>query len=260
MRDASQRSTRRGFLATLALAAASSAGCSGFGASPGQSDPAGGSGSSAETAAATRTPAETGHENGEHSHDHGHDEDHTREDHADAAGPLGSFESLLDERFVGVESLRVEDSRIRLTYVTRSTRSHEIAAGIETVVVSFVQAYADDWRVDGLDAKLIEPSGTVMGYWRTETRWARPVAAGQETRTALLERTLDTYHGRLTRDHTHGDADSDGSEDTHDQGDGTGEHSHTDDGHSHDNGDGHSHDDGADDHAHEATATGHSDE
>ncbi|WP_424002271.1 hypothetical protein ACOZ4I_01370 [Haloarcula salina] len=252
MPDASQRSTRRGFLGALALAAASSAGCSGFGASSGQSDSAGVSSSSGETAAPTRTATETAHENGEHGHGHvtedpGHDEEHTHDDHAEATGPLGSFESLLDERFVEIESLRVKDDRVRLTYVTQSTRSHEIAAGIETVVVSFVQAYADDWRVDGLDAKLVEPTGAVMGYWRTETRWARPVAAGQETRTALLERTLDTYHGRLTRDHTH----RDGSEDTHDHSDGESDHSHT------ETDAGHSHDDGSSDHTHEAT--GHTD-
>ncbi|WP_241692699.1 hypothetical protein [Haloarcula salina] len=255
MRDVSQRSTRRGFLGTLALAAASSAGCSGFGASSGQSDPTGASGSSPETAAPTRTPTEADHE---HGHDHStedsdHDEAHTHEDHADAAGPLGSFESSLRERFVDVESLSVEDGRVRLTYVTQSTRSHEIAAGIETVVVSFVQAYADDWRVDGLDAKLIEPSGTVMGYWRTETRWARPVVSGHETRTALLERTLDTYHGRLTRDHSHGDGGSENSEGAHDHSDGDGEHSHD------ETDAGHSHGDGSGDHAHEPTGTGHTD-
>lgn len=238
MRDASQRSTRRGFLGTLALAVASSAGCSGFGSSAGQSNPAGATESSVATAAPTRTLAHTDHE-GHATEDGGPDEHHTHEDHAAAAGQLESFESRLRERFVDVESLRVEDGRVRLTYVTQSTRSHEIAAGIETVVVSFVQAYADDWRVDGLDAKLIEPSGAVMGYWRTETRWARPVAAGRETRTALLERTLDTYHGRLTRDHTHGDGES--------------EHSHN------ETDTEHGHDDSGGGHTHEATATSHAD-
>jgi hypothetical protein len=158
------------------------------------------------------TYADGGHDHGE---GHSHGSEHTgSDDEADGASDTGlaAFESNLRKWFVDIDSLAVEDSRIRLTYVTKSTRGHELAAGIETVVVSFIQAYTDDWGVEGLDAEVIEPSGEVMGYWRTESRWVEPVVDGHETRTTLLERTLDTYHGRLTRDHDHGETGTDHSE------------------------------------------------
>ncbi|WP_336337473.1 hypothetical protein [Haloarcula brevis] len=213
MPDASQRRTRRGFLGTLALAVATSAGCSGLGSTR-NSQPGVGSGSTA-TPDAPETPARTAgephhdesghtHADGEHTHDdHGEGDADGGDLDADPGTRLAAFESHLREWFVDVDSLAVEDDRVRLTYVTETTRSHELAAGIETVVVSFIQAYTDDWGVEGLDAEVIEPAGDVMGYWRTESRWVEPVVEGHETRTALLERTLDTYHGRLTRDHDH---------------------------------------------------------
>ncbi|GGK67152.1 hypothetical protein [Haloarcula sebkhae] len=230
MRDTSQRRSRRGFLGTLALAAVTSAGCSSLGGTQnGQQSNTGASGSTV-TPEASDTPAQAddrahhdeanGHTHTDGGHDHGDGHSHDgSDDEADieADTELAAFESNLRKWFVDIDSLAVEDSRIRLTYVTKSTRSHELAAGIETVVVSFIQAYTDDWGVDGLDAEVIEPSGDVMGYWRTESRWVEPVVEGHETRTALLERTLDTYHGRLTRDHDHGEAETDhsGNENTH---------------------------------------------
>jgi len=241
MPDTSQRPTRRGFLGTLGLAAVTTAGCSSLsGTQSGQSGDTGTGGSTAPPEA-SETPAQTddkGHRD-ESRHEHGqtytddgdeHGEEYTRDsehpDH-DAEGAteteLAAFESNLRKWFVDIDSLAVEDSRVRLTYVTKSTRSHELAAGIETVVVSFIQAYTDDWGVDGLDAEVIEPSGDVMGYWRTESRWVEPVVEGHETRTALLERTLDTYHGRLTRDHDHGKTGTDhsGNESGHEHRNGT---------------------------------------
>ncbi|EMA19600.1 hypothetical protein [Haloarcula amylolytica] len=232
MTDASQRRSRRGFLGTLALAAATSAGCSSLGGTQNsQSDDIGASGSTA-TPETGETPARGddgahhdeahGHTHTDGGHDHGeghsHDSEHAGGD--DEAGgaadtELAAFESNLRKWFVDIDSLAVEDSRVRLTYVTKSTRGHELAAGIETVVVSFIQAYTDDWGVEGLDAEVIEPSGDVMGYWRTESRWVEPVVEGHETRTALLERTLDTYHGRLTRDHDHAGTDHSGNESSH---------------------------------------------
>lgn len=211
MRDTSQRRSRRGFLGTLALAAVTSAGCSSLGGTQNGQPGDTGAGGSAATSGASETPAQAGDG---HSHD---DEQAGSDDETDipADTELAAFESNLRKWFVDIDSLAVEDSRIRLTYVTKSTRSHELAAGIETVVVSFIQAYTDDWGVDGLDAEVIEPSGDVMGYWRTESRWVEPVTEGHETRTALLERTLDTYHGRRTRDHDHAGTDHSGNENTH---------------------------------------------
>jgi hypothetical protein len=231
MPDASQRRTRRGFLGTLALAVATSAGCSSLGGTR-NSQPGGvGAGEPTATPDATETPARTTseahhdesghtHADGDHGEEHAHDEhgdhDEDRAHDADPGTELAAFESHLREWFVDVDSLAVEDGRVRLTYVTKTTRSHELAAGIETVVVSFIQAYTDDWGVEGLDAEVVEPSGDVMGYWRTESRWVEPVVEGHETRTALLERTLDTYHGRRTRDHDHG-----GNESSHQHQNGT---------------------------------------
>jgi len=240
MPDTSQRPTRRGFLGTLGLAAVTSAGCSSLSGTQNSQSGVGASGSAA-TPGRSETPAKTGdgthHDESGHGHTHtdgGHEhgEGHTQEsDHADsdhgAEGTdeteLAAFESNLRKWFVDIDSLAVVDSRVRLTYVTQSTRSHELAAGIETVVVSFIQAYTDDWGVEGLDAEVIEPSGDVMGYWRTESRWVEPVVEGHETRTALLERTLDTYHGRLTRDHDHGETGTDhsGNESSHEHHNGT---------------------------------------
>ncbi|EMA29014.1 hypothetical protein [Haloarcula japonica] len=234
MSGTSQRRSRRGFLGTLALAAVTSAGCSSLSGTQNSQSGDTGAGGSTATPEASDTPAEAddgahhdeadGHTHADDGHDHGeghsHDGEHAGSD--DEAGgaadtELAAFESHLREWFVDIDSLTVEDSRVRLTYVTKSTRSHELAAGIETVVVSFIQAYTDDWEVEGLDAEVIEPSGDVMGYWRTESRWVEPVVEGHETRTALLERTLDTYHGRRTRDHDHGGAETDhsGNESTH---------------------------------------------
>ncbi|WP_434531422.1 hypothetical protein ACODNH_11810 [Haloarcula sp. NS06] len=232
MRDTSQRRSRRGFLGTLALAAVTSAGCSSLGGTQNGQPGDTGAGGSAATSGASETPAQAGdgahhdearghtHTDGSHDHGDGHshdDEQAGSDDETDipADTELAAFESNLRKWFVDIDSLAVEDSRIRLTYVTKSTRSHELAAGIETVVVSFIQAYTDDWGVDGLDAEVIEPSGDVMGYWRTESRWVEPVAEGHETRTELLERTLDTYHGRRTRDHDHAGTDHSGNENTH---------------------------------------------
>ncbi|KAA9399171.1 hypothetical protein Har1130_13280 [Haloarcula sp. CBA1130] len=228
MPDTSQRRSRRGFLGTLALAAVASAGCSSLGGTQNSQSGDTGAGGSTATPEASEMPAADdgahhdeshGHTHADGGHDHGeghsHDSEHAdSDDEADGATDteLAAFESNLRKWFVDIDSLAVEDSRIRLTYVTKSTRSHELAAGIETVVVSFIQAYTDDWEVDGLDAEVIEPSGEVMGYWRTESRWIEPVVEGHETRTALLERTLDTYHGRLTREHDHGERDTDHSE------------------------------------------------
>ncbi|RKS80862.1 hypothetical protein BDK61_0121 [Haloarcula quadrata] len=228
MRDTSQRRSRRGFLGTLALAAVTSAGCSSLGGTQNGQPGDTGAGGSAATSETSETPAQAGdgahhdeahghtHTDGGHDHSDGHSHDGS-DDEADIAADteLAAFESHLREWFVDIDSLAVEDSRIRLTYVTKSTRSHELAAGIETVVVSFIQAYTDDWGVEGLDAEVIEPSGDVMGYWRTESRWVEPVAEGHETRTALLERTLDTYHGRRTRDHDHAETDHSGTESIH---------------------------------------------
>jgi len=227
MPDTSQRPTRRGFLGTLALAAVTTAGCSSLGGTQNSQPGVGASGSTASPGG-SETPAQTddeGHrdESGhghthtdggnEHGEEHTQDSEHAGNDAESAAETeLAAFESNLRKWFVDIDSLTVEDSRVRLTYVTKSTRSHELAAGIETVVVSFIQAYTDDWGVDGLDAEVIEPSGDVMGYWRTESRWVEPVVEGHETRTALLERTLDTYHGRLTREHDHGETGTDHSE------------------------------------------------
>ncbi|MDT3436946.1 hypothetical protein [Haloarcula sp. 1CSR25-25] len=231
MPDASQRRTRRGFLGALGLAVVASAGCSGLGGT--QNGHPGGVGASGPTAtpdageAPTQTDDGGHHDESGHTHtdgggEHTHGSEHANSD-PEVAGEteLAAFESHLREWFVDVDSLAVEDSRVRLTYVTKSTRSHELAAGIETVVVSFIQAYTDDWGVEGLDAEVIEPSGDVMGYWRTESRWVEPVVEGHETRTALLERTLDTYHGRLTRDHDHGGADHSGNESSHRHDNGT---------------------------------------
>jgi hypothetical protein len=232
MPDASQRRSRRGFLGTLALAAVTSAGCSSLGGTQkSQSDDTGAGGSTA-TPEASEMPAQGddgahhdeahGHTHTDGGHDHGDGHSHGGEhagsdDEADGAADteLAAFESNLRKWFVDIDSLAVEDSRVRLTYVTKSTRSHELAAGIETVVVSFIQAYTDDWGVEGLDAEVIEPSGDVMGYWRTESGWVEPVVDGHETRTALLERTLDTYHGHRTRDHDHAGTDHGGNESSH---------------------------------------------
>lgn len=215
MPDTSQRSTRRGFLGTLTLAAVSSAGCSGLGGTQNRQPGPGASESSGSTATVDRseTPTRTAneaHHDEAHGHTHTDGEEHTQDiEHADhdteatTGTGLAAFESTLRKWFVDIDSLAVEDGRVRLTYVTKSTRGHELAAGIETVVVSFIQTYSEDWDVAGLDATVIEPSGEEMGYWRTESRWVEPVVEGHETRTALLERTLDTYHGRLTRDHSH---------------------------------------------------------
>jgi hypothetical protein len=219
MTDTSQRRSRRGFLGTLALAAVTSAGCSSLGGTQNsQSDDTGAGGSTA-TPEASEMPAQG--DDGAH-HDHGDGHSHGGEhagsdDEADGAADteLAAFESNLRKWFVDIDSLAVKDSRVRLTYVTKSTRSHELAAGIETVVVSFIQAYTDDWGVEGLDAEVIEPSGDVMGYWRTESGWVEPVVDGHETRTTLLERTLDTYHGRRTRDHDHAGTDHGGNESSH---------------------------------------------
>jgi len=229
MPDTSRRRSRRGFLGTLALAAVASAGCSSLGGTQNSQSGDTGSDGSTATPEASEMPTEAdggAHHDEAHGHTHAdgeghsHGSEHTGSDD-DAGGAadtgLAAFESNLRKWFVDIDSLAVEDSRVRLTYVTKSTRGHELAAGIETVVVSFIQAYTDDWGVEGLDAEVIEPSGEVMGYWRTESRWVEPVVDGHETRTALLERTLDTYHGRLTRDHDHGETGTDhsGSESTH---------------------------------------------
>ncbi|EMA22551.1 hypothetical protein [Haloarcula argentinensis] len=236
MADTSQRQSRRGFLGTLALAAVTSAGCSSLGGTQNGQQGDTGAGGSTVTPEASDTPAQAddgahhneanGHTHTDGGHDHGDGHSHDgSDDEADIAADteLAAFESHLRKWFVDIDSLAVEDSRVRLTYVTKSTRGHELAAGIETVVVSFIQAYTDDWGVEGLDAEVIEPSGDVMGYWRTESRWVEPVVEGHETRTALLERTLDTYHGRLTRDHDHGEAETDhsGNESTHQHHNGT---------------------------------------
>ncbi|AUG46236.1 hypothetical protein BVU17_01400 [Haloarcula taiwanensis] len=230
MWDTSQRRSRRGFLGTLAVAAVTTAGCSSLGGTQNSQPGDTGAGGATATAEGTSTQADTGahhdethghtHTNGSHDHGdgHSHDGEHAEsDDEIDGATDteLAAFESHLREWFVDIDSLAVEDGRIRLTYVTKSTRGHELAAGIETVVVSFIQAYTDDWGVEGLDAEVIEPSGDVMGYWRTESRWVEPVAEGHKTRTALLERTLDTYHGRLTRDHDHAGTDHGGNESGH---------------------------------------------
>ncbi|NLV07776.1 twin-arginine translocation signal domain-containing protein [Haloarcula rubripromontorii] len=216
MRDTSQRRSRRGFLGALAVAAVTTAGCSSLGGTQNSQPGDAGAGGAAETSEETPTQADSGaHHDDAHGHthadgSHNHDGEHAGSDDEAASAAdteLAAFESHLRKWFVDIDSLAVEDSRIRLTYVTKSTRGHELAAGIETVVVSFIQAYTDDWGVEGLDAEVIEPSGEVMGYWRTESRWVEPVTEGHETRTALLERTLDTYHGRLTRDHDHAGAD-----------------------------------------------------
>ncbi|GCF13453.1 hypothetical protein Harman_13880 [Haloarcula mannanilytica] len=243
MTDTGQRRTRRGFLGTLGLAAVTSAGCSslgGTGDSQSVRVEASGSTATPDTSATPTQTDETKHHDDAHDHaddEHEHGEDHTHHGgHADshdeteaAAGTeLAAFESNLRKWFVDIDSLAVEDGRVRLTYVTKSTRGHELAAGIETVVVSFIQAYAEDWGVEGLDATVIEPSGDVMGYWRTESRWVEPVVEGHETRTALLERTLDTYHGRLTRDHDHGESGTDhnGTESGHQHHNGTEQTAH----------------------------------
>jgi hypothetical protein len=242
MRDTSQRQARRGFLGTLGLAAVTGAGCSSLSGTQSSQSGIGGSESSgsAATPGKSETPAQTDdgthhdenghghtHTGGGHQHveDHTHDSDHAGNDSETEAADeaeLAAFESNLRKWFVDIDSLAVVDSRVRLTYVTQSTRSHELAAGIETVVVSFIQAYTDEWSVRGLDAEVVERSGDVIGYWRTESRWVEPVVEGHETRTALLERTLNTHHGRLTRDHDHGETGTD--------------HSRTESGHEHRNG------------------------
>ncbi|RLM45161.1 hypothetical protein DVK00_12010 [Haloarcula sp. Atlit-47R] len=236
MRDTSQRRSRRGFLGTLALAAVTSAGCSSLGGTQNSQPGNTGAGGSTATSEGTPTQADTGahhdeahghtHTDGGHDHGEGHSHggEHAGSDDeaADSADTeLAAFESNLRKWFVDIDSLAVEDGRIRLTYVTKSARGHELAAGIETVVVSFIQAYTDDWGVEGLDAEVIEPSGEVMGYWRTESRWVEPVTEGHETRTALLERTLDTYHGRLTRSHDHAGTGHSENESTHQHHNGT---------------------------------------
>lgn len=124
--------------------------------------------------------------------------------------PAAAFEALLSDRFVPVESVDVTDGRVQLTYVARSDRGHEVAAGIETVVVSYLQVYRHGWDVHALDATALdsESGDNVMGRWRLESRWVEQTLHDDWTRTDLLERTLDSYHGELRQedhetDHSH---------------------------------------------------------
>lgn len=226
MTGLNQQTTRRGFLGTLTLASAMSAGCSGLGSlTSDQSASTDSSGTNGSDVTPGETPTSTGAEHDHASENHGDAHDHQE---TASSGGMGVFETKLRERYVNVESLMVIDNRVRLHYVTTSTRGHEIAAGIETVVVSFMQACDTGWSVTGLDAELVEPSGEVMGYWRTEAKWIKPVIKGQQSLAPVMERTLDTYHGRLTRSHDHGDdghsSTDDEDEDHHNEAD----HHHSD--------------------------------
>lgn len=148
--------------------------------------------------------------------------------------PATAFERLLSDRFVPVESVEVVDGRVQLTYVARSEHGHEVAAGIETVVVSFVQVYSHDWGVEALDARVMDAdhSEQVMGRWRLEADWADETLHGDWTRTSLLEHTLDSYRGELEQDtdHHHEDDTSHSSADHHHEDD---DSSHRDEDHDH---------------------------
>jgi len=244
--------TRRRVLSTLGLAIAGvSAGCSAIGGdgTPGSDTPGEvritdeGSGSPPTTAERS-TPSV-----GEYDFDR----------------PVAAFERMLVDLRVSVRSIEVVDGRVQLVYIGKSEYAHEIAAGIETVVVSFIRMRERGWDVEGVDVTILQGQDTEseLGQWRLESRWVEHTLSGEWSRTELLERTLATYHGDLERgDHTHGGESEhthdDGESHTHDDGE---SHTHEDGGdHTHAEPDGHTHDvttehshDGERDHTHEET-------
>lgn len=189
MKEDSRPTSRRRFLAALGLTAAgaASAGCSGLSGSDGTptgKPPDGSQPSDNESTAVTTTTVET-------------DQQHS--------DPLRAFETLLVDRFVAVRKVRVEDGRVRLIYVAGSERDHEVADGVETVVVSFIEVYREGWDVEAIDATLMDPhnSKEEMGRWRLEARWVESMLDSDWSRTDLLRRTLNTYHGDLEQDPDH---------------------------------------------------------
>ncbi|WP_158854808.1 hypothetical protein [Halorhabdus sp. CUG00001] len=189
MNNSSHPPTRRGVLSTIGAAIVGTiAGCS---SSSGQRAPTSADGGrtteyASPTATTTVDRSGTSTVADAESDEYNYDE------------PLSAFEQLLEKEFlVPVTSIDVVDDRVQLTYVARSEHGHEVAAGIEAIVVSFIRVYKHGWDVTAVDATMMDrhDPDTEMGRWRLEARWVENTLDGERTRTKLLERTLGSYHG-----------------------------------------------------------------
>jgi len=116
---------------------------------------------------------------------------------------------------VEIRSLTVKDSSVFLTYVSTAQRSHELAAGIESITVQYAEVVGNGWAVDSLEATAVDPAERPRGYWRVETDWIERLFADDITRTELMERTLDTYRGEVPEDHEHTTDEEDDEHDDH---------------------------------------------
>ncbi|WP_135666013.1 hypothetical protein [Halorhabdus rudnickae] len=199
MNDGTHSATRRGVLSAIGLAVAGTiTGCSGF---TGQRDPTSSDGGQT-TGRFSPTVATTADRSGESTTARSATGEHEYDDDR----PLSAFQQKLEDRLVPVSSVDVVDKRVQVTYIARSERGHEVAAGIEAIVVSFIQVHRHRWDVEAVDATIMDEhdTDTEMGRWRLEARWVENTLDGEWSRTKLLDRTLSTYHGEpLKQDDDH---------------------------------------------------------